>query len=271
MKKIISSLLACALLLVLCLPTIAATVVPSIEVKPAPEVVDIIVEDNPYAAVVIEDKDGGEQIGVPGYKEDGGTTILEFYLISAAEKDSAILPDMTDGLNSAEEQIKAAPHVGELNEGLEEKLDQKLDEFYKGAEDRATVDDLVVSDLFLASLVRDKALVEAVEAGKEVKFKIKPTMFTEDDFFVLLHNPEGSDWEVVESVEWTPDGCLLISVDALWSFAIVLEKTVAIPDGPDGPQTDIATFFRFEYAVIAVLALGAAAVFIVNARKSRKS
>ena len=260
------------LLAALCVPALAAVAVPSIEVKPAPEVVDFYIEGDPdpYAAIVIKDKQGDDVIGVPGYKENGSSTILEFYLISAAEKDSAILSDMTDGLNTAEDQIKSTNNIGNLGEGLDEKLDQKLDDFYNGADDRATVQDLVISDLFLASLVRDKAVIEAIEEGKEVKFMIKPTLFTEDDFFALLHSEDGADWDIVENVEWTDDGCLVITVDTLWSFAIVLEKSVAIPDGPDGPQTDIGTFFCFEYAVIAVLALGAAVVFAVNAQKTKE-
>ena len=268
MKKIISILTASILLAVLCVPAFAA-VVPSIEVKPAPEVVDIKVEGDPtpYSAVIFDD-DG--ETGVAGYDEGGSSTILEFYLISTAEKDSAILSDMTDGLTAAEEQIKSTDNIGNLGEGLGAKLDQKLDDFYKGADDRATVQDLVISDLFLAALVRDKTAVEAIEEGKEVKFMIKPTLFTEDDFFALLHSEDGTDWDVVENVEWTDDGCLVITVDALWSFAIVLEKSVAIPDGPDGPQTDIGMFFRFEYAVIAVLALGAAVVVAVNARRAKE-
>lgn len=271
MKKISVVLMAVILTAAMGLSAFAADFVPSIEAKTAPEVVEIESEGESYGSLVIEGEDDSSVEGVPMYDENAEDTILEFYLISAAEKTKAILPQIEADLTNSQKQIAAASDLGKLDEGLDEAIMVKIDEFYGDSDEKIGVEDLVVSDLFDASLIRDKKVMEQIESGKNVRFIISPNV-TKDEFFVLLHNIGGEHWEAVNTVQWTNDGKLMITVNKLDVFAIAVVKNADIPietDDPGSPQTGSGSGMNFFYAGIAVLCVGAAVVFFTLAKKKR--
>jgi len=273
MKKALSIILAVAMIATMNISVLAADFVGSIEAKTAPEVVTIKDGGNSYAAVIIDSKTEQIEEGVSTYDKNASSTILEFFLVSAAEKSQAVLPEITENVNNAEQQIKQATDLGALTEGLDKDIENVIDAFYGDSKDKIGISDLVVSDLFDASLGRNKAKLEQVGDGQKVRFMIKPS-FTKNDFFVLLHNTDGTNWEVVNDVEWTDEGYLIVTVDKLSVFAIAVEKTADLPvdpDGPDSPQTNNQDNFKFLYIGLAVICVGASAFFIIKAKKNRKA
>ena len=241
----------------------------SIEAKTAPEVIEITVDDKVFAAIVIDDESDETVFGVPMLDENGDTTILEFVVISAAEKSEAALDVIKENITNSENQIKSVNNLGELTEGLDKKIEAAIDVFYGDAKDKIELRDLVISDLFDASLVRDKDHLEQVAEGQKVRFMMKPN-FTKNDFFVLLHNTDGTNWEVVEDVEWTEEGNLIVTVDKLSVFAVALERTEDLPvdpNGPASPQTGDINPINFVYIGIAVLCVAVAVYFFVKSRK----
>ncbi len=273
MKKIASVILAIAIMLTMSTSVLAANFVDSIEAKPAPKVVEI--EDNSkfYGALLIDDQNQSTKSGASLYDENAGSVGLEFVVISAAEKSQAALPAITKKIEDAEKQIKAVKNLGELTSGIDKSIQKVIDAFYGNSKDKISINDLVISDLFDASLIANKAQLESVPSGQKVRFMLKPS-FTEDDFFVLLHNTDGSNWEVVDDVKWTPEGNLLVTADSLSAFAIAVPKNADLPvdpNAPDSPQTshENKANYNFLYAGIAVLCAGAAIFFFVKSKKRR--
>lgn len=264
-------ILVVAMMATMSISVFAADVVGSIEAKTAPEIVEVKDGGKSYGALIINSKTEVTEEGVPMYDKNAGSTLLEFFVISAAEKSQAALPVISENLTDSQNQIKAASDLGKLTSGIDKDINKVIDEFYGDSKDKISITDLVVSDLFDASLVRDKISLEQVEEGQKVRFMIKPS-FTKNDFFVLLHNTDGTNWEVVDDVEWTEEGYLIITVDKLSVFAIAVEKTADLPvdpHGPDSPQTENQDAMKLLYAGIAVICIGVAVFFFVKAKKRR--
>ena len=278
MKKVLSIILIAVMIATLSLTSVAADFVGSIEVKAAPEIVEISDGEKSYGAVIIDADTGSIQEGVQSFDENGDSTILEFFVISVAEKSEAAIDDIAENLTEAQEQIQNVETIDELDDGLGREIENVIDAFYEDAQkqgktvEKIKVSDLVISDVFDASLVRDKDHLEQLGEGQKVRFMIKPN-FTKNDFFVILHNTEGTAWEVVSDVEWTGDGNLIITVDKLSAFAIAVEKSADLPvdpDGPTSPDTATQNDFAFLYIVLAVVC-GCVAVFcFINSKKAEK-
>ena len=269
MKKALVVILIASLLCCMSLTATAADFAPSVEAKTAPEIVEIVIEDKSYGTIIINQTDEFVE-GVPIYKKDSGNTILELYMISLAEKEQAILPEITDRLTEAEKEIKSASDLGKLDEGLDKELKEEIDKFYGDSKDKIAVEDIVVCDLFDASLVRDKLKLEWINDGENVRFMIK-TNFSQNDFFVLLHSMNEKEWEIVKDIEWTEDGSLLVTVDQLGVFAFAVARPADLPvdpHGPDSPQTGMTTReAQFLYMGIAIVCVGVAVIFFVKAKR----
>lgn len=303
-----------ALLLSLCLTTVAVDFTPSVEVKLAPEVVEVEYEGKPVAAELIDINTGDVVDGVPMYDPSfySDDTILEFFIIPFSELKDAALEDISEGLLDAVKQIKAAPLVTDLCEGLEEQILRQIELYYLGeayygnngndkgngkgngkgnngnhygndkngdngnhyGNHKIRIEDLIISHVFDASFVRDRAeLVHTVE-GQKVRFRIK-TNFKKGEFFILLHNTEGTTWRVEEDLELYDDGTLVVTTDHLSVFAFVIEKQPDFsvdPNGPRSPQTgSIEASPRYMYFGISVLCILAAGYLFVKAAKKAKA
>lgn len=271
MKKALSIILAVVLMATMSVSVFAANFVDSIEAKTAPDIVEVKDGGKSFGALIINSQSEKTEEGVPMYDKNAGSTLLEFFVISAAEKSQAPLPVITENLTKAQNQIQGAADLGKLTAGIDRDIEKVIDDFYGDSKDKIDITDLVVSDLFDASLVRDKAQLEQVKNGQKVRFMLKPS-FTKNDFFVLLHNTDGTNWEVVNDVEWTDEGYLIITVDKLSVFAFAVEKTADLPvdpDGPDSPQTNHEDGYKFLFAGIAALCVGVAVFFFVKSKKKQ--
>lgn len=271
MKKVLSVLLTALMLLNLGLSAFAVECVQSIEAKTAPEVVEMEYEGQKYGGLIIDGETGEVKEGVPLYDPDDPSSLLEFEVISIADVTQETLPELTDRMQRALEQIKNADSLDDLSAGLREQLQKWIDDYYGDSPEKPDIDDLVITDLFDADLIRDKIQVVHLEDGDKFQFKLKPN-FGPDEFFVLLHNIEGTDWQVEFDVKWTEDGCLLITVSRLgvFAFARLAKANLGVyPYGPNSPQTGDGEGFNFLFAGCAVLCVAAAGFFFVKATKRK--
>ncbi|MDO4811167.1 MAG: hypothetical protein Q3985_04405 [Eubacteriales bacterium] len=273
MKKVLSLILAIVTMAAMSVSAFAVPFVDSIEVKTAPKIIEVKIDGKSYGAVIIDASTEETESGVPMYDKSAAGTDFEFYVVSSADKEQAVLPEIAQNLTSAEEQIKNASDLGQLSVGLDKDIQKAIDTFYGNSAGKISITDLIVSDLFDASLVEGKDHLAQLDSNQRIRFMFKPN-FAKNDFFVLLHNTEGTNWEVVNDVEWTDEGYLVVTVDSLPAFAIAMEKTADLPidkDGPNAPQTDIGTGFNPIYAGIAVVCVGIAAFFFVKSKKKHEN
>lgn len=156
MKKIVVILSAILLVVALAVPSFAAGFTPSVEQKGAPTVVSATDADgNAFA--------DGEVIVTP---------------VSAADSADAAI---ADGLKAAYEQIKAAATLTDIA--------PSIGDYLKEIDSEASVEDLVVRDLFDVSVTG-----AAAESGSvTVRFNLGLSQSTT---LIVLHNYEGSNWEI---------------------------------------------------------------------------
>ena len=247
MKKLTAILLALALAVALGASALAVEYTNSIVAKPAPQVVEREAPDgSTYCALVLDPEDEPEKVivltvdgepftiydYVPMISEDAGPNQMEFCITSISE--DALLPEIEEKLESANSQILSVQNMGELDEGMDEAIKAQIEAFYGDAEALDPTADLAISDVFNAEFVYNKETIAQVQEGQKIQFEFKPN-FTKDDFFILLHNPEGTKWEVVTDYEWTDEGTLIVRVDKLSVFAILVEKPADLSVAPDAP------------------------------------
>lgn len=248
MKKITATLLAISMLMVLFVPAFADNFVNSIEVKLAPSIVNQKTDDgNTFAAIILNTTDNDNKAVltlngipfvikeyVPEYTDEGNSGSLEFCITSAAEVESAILPEIKEQIKNAEEQIRKVEELGQLDEGIGESIEAQINTFYVDSAEKIDVTDLIVSDLFSAAFVYNKESLLQLADSQKIQFMITPE-FTKDDFFVLLQNVDGNHWVVINDLEWTKEGYLVIRADKLSVFAIVREKSADLSVDSNAP------------------------------------
>ena len=248
MKKITAILLAFAMTATLNVSALAADFTGSVEAKPAPQVVEQTAPDGGnYCVLILDPEDDLEKAliftidgepfiitdYVPLFSKDSGSDLLEFCITALTEE--ALLPEIREKLDSAKEQLQNVENLGELDEGIDVAIEERITAFFGDSQNRIASTDLVISDVFNAEFVYNKDTIVQVQADQKIQFMFKPN-FTKDDFFILLHNPEGTTWEVVTDYEWTEEGYLIVRVDQLSVFAIAVEKPVDLSVAPDAPE-----------------------------------
>ena len=216
MKKILSVFLMSILVLSLCLPALAMEFVPSIEAKTAPEVPEFSDGKDTYGALVVEKETEKVVERVPVFDPKNRDSELELYVISAAEASQAVLPEITEQLRTALDRLRSVPNLGKLGAGMDLYLQAYIDSFYGSSPDKADIEDLVVSDVFDAALIKDKIQLVQVANGEKVYFALKPT-FSRDDFFVMLYMSDEGEWKLVDDVQWvkTVDGYVEINEEGI--------------------------------------------------------
>ena len=252
MKRFLTCMLTLMLAVVLTVPALA-NFTPSVEAKPAPEVVE-----KDQIAAVIKDSTGATVDEI---------TTLELVITPASEKNQAVAEKITDNLVRAEKQIADVEHLGHLTPEMEQALQQAKKENKIPHIDEVNVEDLVVRDLFDVSIVRDGQVIP-VPDGHTVTFSIQ-TDLSDDELHFVLHNPVNHDWEVLEEAEAAHDGIITISVDSLSPFAIVVDQATDLdvdPTAPSSPQTGESTSVLYAVGAVALLC---AAVVLFGKGSSR--
>lgn len=280
MKRILTCALTLTLAVVLTVPALA-NFTPSVEAKPAPELVKPTPEViNPAPG---EDKPGsGEVDPTPDVvlKEDTIAVIKdsakcvveeipkqELIITPASEKYQAVAEEITDNLVRAEKQIDAVKHLGHLTVEMEQALRQAKQEKKVAHIDEVNIEDLVIRDLFDVSIVREGQVV-AIPDGHTITYSIQ-TDLSDDVLHFVLHNTVNHEWEVLEEAQAMHDGVITVVVDSLSPFAIVVDKEANLdvdPAGPTSPQTGESTSVLFAVGAVALLC---AAVVLFGKSSSR--
>ena len=249
MKKIMTVLLALAMLATLMMPVMAAKsdFVPSAEVKPAPGVVEKPTEDGTPAVGVIIMPDG-TVIPVPG------TAIIITPLEGA---DTAEPPSIGEDLNDAYDELKSAEDLEELIKDLEEILDQIGED--------VDPDDLVINDLI--HIYIDEEYEKYLEEGGKLQITFEVT----EDILLALKQ-DGDKWDALFGENWVDNGdgtyTLTISKSGVVAF---LKSAASVDVNPDDPGVSSPTTgdFTMLYVVIGSAFAVAAVVFAVVAKKQK--
>lgn len=160
--------------------------------------------------------------------------------------------EVKDSLNKAENEL--------LNNDLSDIVDD-FDNKWAGTTGGAPKENAGLIHIF------DIIIPENLE-GEKFKVEFTVDELTDDDNFVIIYKPDGSDtWQVID---YTIDenGKITIEVGQSGTFAIITDTTVDPTPGDDSPQTGVKTY---SVAVIAcaVALCGVAFVVIRKASKNR--
>lgn len=230
MKKALSILLAILLVMgIVMMPVLAddSNFVPSIEEKDEP-----VLDDDP-------DLPEGLELVVTPYSQKNSPAYG--------------LDCITDNLDNAYDSISDADSVADLCPALKSQAQA----------DDVDPDDLVVSQLFDATVV-DTATETAMDPYNEpVTFTLKDNLNRFDNWYVLV-NPDGNGWELIPKDRLSYDPAtrkLTVNADKLCAFAIVVEDK----EGPVSPQTSDN---RAYFLLAAVLLVSLAAVTVKKAVKN---
>lgn len=221
MKKIAMLLSLAMILVMLAVPALAVDFTPSVENKPAPEIVIMTDKTGAPVAAIIYNAQGEEVIGVP---------VGELIVTPVAEADGAEA-EISDALKKAYAQIQAAGSVADLVPNIEQILSQF------GIDAKAS--DLVVRDLFDVSVFGTyKEYLEQGDNTVTIRFNLN---LDPKVSLLVLHNYSGSDWEVIskDRVKRNADGSVDVTFSSLSPVAFVVDgsEVPVDPNGPNSPQT----------------------------------
>lgn len=254
-KKIFALFLAVAMITAMSIPAMAAEFTPSVEAKPAPEVVTQTDSNGNECAAIIYDADGNEIAGVPS-----GDLI-----VTPVSADDASSAEIKEKLDAAYEQLQSVSSLTELSADLETVI--------KEVSPDLTVDDLVVRDLFDVTVSGTYAEYLSQEGNSiTIRFKLSADA---DSLAAVLHNMEGTTWETVTNDRITRNDDY--TADVVFydlspvAFLFDAGKLSVDPNAPDSPQTgEPVSYTGVWVAAVAVAVLAAAGVVVVKKRSAQK-
>lgn len=240
MKKLISFLVSALLLTAMTIPAFAAShFTPSVEQKGAPEV----------TGVTLVDANGNEVAGL--------TT--DDLVITSHAKSGEASEEIAKMLSDAYNQIASATTLADLVPDIATALSSISSDL--------AVEDLVVRDLLDVSLSESAAAL--LKDGNMITINfdlgLKP-----DDVLLVLHNYEGSQWEVIpqDRVKIAENGVVSVSFDSLSPVAFVVDgSNVSVDSSVTSPQTGET---HTPWMLIGSVVFGVAAItFLTVAYKKR--
>lgn len=207
--------------------------------------------------------------------------VLEIVCTDYADKDDA-LEELADMLDKAHAQIESAKDVSELTVDMTQALELKKKELNLPD---VTMGDLVVSDLFDVSVVRNEVEMVHLDSSAKIKLQVQTNLKPGEMFFVL-HNYSGSAWRVAEESILDEDGLLTIVCEGLSPIAIVVNANVNL-DAPapteapaekpveetpaaeveNGPSPETGILETPQYLLGAVLSAALGVLFFKKSRK----
>lgn len=257
MKKLAA--MATAILAAACMAVSvsAADFTPSVTGKEAPDIVPVQTQDGKEAAALIKGADGKEIQGVSA----------DNILVTPVAKTDEAPADVSQQLNAAYEQIKAAATLDKLVPNIADALDK--------LPGKPAVSDLVVRDLFDVKLGdAEKALLKD-GAYVDIRFKVS---LAKDDVIVCLHNVGGTEWEVIDpsKVVNNGDGTVTVSFNSLSPIAFAVQtsdggSTTKPSDKPVGPAETGERGISPAVLWVGAAALAVVAVITVIEVKKSKS
>ena len=234
MKKTLSVILIAIFAFFVSAPALAATFVPSVEQKQAPEVV----VDSSGNAATITDREG-KSISV-----SSGAIIIT----PLSQADQAQDTTMAAIMESAYGQLEKSPSLGGICSNFNEVLSQ--------IDTSLTENDMVARDLFDISLYGDAK--QLLSNGGTIRITLATTL-SRNILRMVLHYQSGS-WNALnpDNVLANADGSTTITVDSLSPFAIVVPTSAITGEKVTSPQTsdDRTAVWTMVAAAAAGLATG---------------
>lgn len=272
MKKLCAALLICVILMGLIVP---ASAVPMSNLdKKYISSLGVMTGQNgkPYNGVMY-DANGNEMFTMP-------TDVMQLVVTSFTDKEKA-LPQIEESLTKAQKQISEAADVSELAEGIGSALSAKKAVSENEAVKNVQVSDLVVSELYDVSIVRNDTELVELEKGTQISFMLQTTLHP-DDFFFILHSYGDDKWYVEEDFSLFENGILTVMCDGLSPFAIVTAPEVEMvadaaatePDAeePEVEETSPVTGIEFtQLYLFGFAAFAAAAVVLLKKAKEQSA
>lgn len=254
-KKIFTMFLAIVLTVTMSIPAMAAEFTPSVEGKPAPDVVTQTDSNGNECAAIIYDANGNEVTGVPS-----GDLIIT--PVSAEDAPSS---EIKEKLMDAYEQLQSVSSLTELSPDLETVI--------KEVSTSLTVDDLVVRDMFDVSVTGTYADYLSQEGNSiTIKFNLSADA---NSLAAVLHNISDSMWETVPNDRITRNGDRTADVVfyELSPIAFLFDagKLNIDPNAPDSPQTGEPESHTIPWIAGSAIVVAIAAYGLFRKRSSQKA
>ena len=247
MKKVIAILTA--LVLVVCMGTtaFAAEFTPSVVEKDAPTVVVKTEGNNTYAGTIV-DANGTEVEKIPSIK-------LIVTPVSKVETSTQIPAESKTNLKEAyaalsKADVKLSDLIKELDEDVKESLGKDV-----------TVDDLIIRDLFDASLVDDNGALVTIDKDHRLVVTFDIGIEANKAVFAMKYNEE-KKWESIYAIHNNGDGTVTCEFDHLCPIAFLVEGAA---DSADTGDTSVSLFV---WAGIAAVSAALIVVLFVVKRKN---
>lgn len=247
MKKVIAILTA--LVLVFCMGTtaFAAEFTPSVVEKEAPTVVEtetdvagnIVDKDNNVVEKIASDR----LIVTPVAKVDNSTEI--------PAESKANLKKAYEQLSKAD--VKLSDLISELDADVKAAIGND-----------ATVDNLVIRDLFDASFVDADGKLRVIDAEHRLVVKFDIGVAKDQAVFAMKYNEEGK-WESIYAIHNNGDGTVTCEFDHLCPIAFM------VADTSDSSATGDNSVSLYVWLAVAVVAAGAIVVLFVVKNKKEKT
>ena len=253
-KKIFTMFLSIALAAALSIPAMAAEFTPSVEGKPAPDVVTQTDSKGNECAAIIYDENGAEVTGVPN-----GDLI-----ITPVSADNAPSAEIKENLMAAYEQLQSVSSLTDLSDELESVI--------KEMSPSLTVDDLVVRDMFDVSVSGAYADYLSQEGHSiEIRFNLSADA---NSLAAVLHNIAGSTWETVSNdrITLNRDKTVDVVFYELSPVAFLFDagQLNTDPNAPDSPQTGEPESYATPWIAGGIIVVAITTYGIFRKRSSQK-
>lgn len=253
MKRLIT--LAAALLLALAVPVtaLAANFTPSVEAKPAPELVrPNLGPDYPNAVAAIYDSNGN----ILAALEEGDIVITPL-----AEADSAPLEEIAEMLKNAHQEILSAGDLAELCAALDARA--------AAIDPSCTAEDFVVRDLFDVTLTGTAK--EMLKNGAYLELIFDIDLEAEELPPVVIYKCPGDQWSALEQQQVlnNGNGTVTVRFNKLCPVAFLTLSDNIIVQDPDktSPETGYAGLGGGAAAVGVCVAAAAGVILFLRKKK----
>ncbi len=247
MKKVIAILTAIVLVLAMGTTAFAAEFTPSVVEKDAPT----IVEKNEGTTTVlgtIVDKNNAEV-----EKIEAGKLIIT--PVSKVDTSTQIPAESKVNLKKAYEElskadIKLSDLISELDADIKESIGKD-----------ATVDHLVIRDMFDASLVDAQGNIRTIDADHRLVVTFNIGVAANTAVFAMKYNEEGK-WESIYAIHNNGDGTVTCEFDHLCPIAFMVADA-------DSAETGDNSVSLYVWVAIAAAAAAAIVVLFVLKKKAK--
>jgi len=238
MKKFLTSILAILLMSSMAVSGMAADFTPSVEAKPAPEVITQVMPDGTEAIATITDSEGNIIEGL--LTGDIIVTSLadsksESFIEDAAEEQKAVYEEIKQLLASAEGDL-----VESVFEGQEEFIEQ-LDKLAEEIMPECDHSDFVVSELFDVTLTGTFEDYLKSGTGNTLKIGFNLPNHKENEEIVAIYKCPGQNWKVNNTLEFVDKNTVSLKFTELCPVAfltIPVENMIVTDPEVTSPETN---------------------------------